>query len=58
MLTTPRLRDVIERSHGVAYSASSVRAILRRLGYAYDRERGWLRTEGPPGRQDAKLRAG
>jgi transposase len=57
-LTTPRVRDVIERAYGVTYSASSVRAILRRLGYAYSREVGWQRPEGPPGHQDAKLRAG
>jgi transposase len=56
-LTTPRVREIIARAYGVAYSASSVRAILRRLGYAYHREQGWRPTHGPPG-QDAKLRAG
>jgi transposase len=57
-LTTPRVRDIIARAYGVAYSASSVRAILRRLGYEYHREQGWRPTHGPPGHQDAKLRAG
>jgi len=57
-LTTPRVREIIARAYGVAYSASSVRAILRRLGYEYHRERGWRPTHGPPGSQDAKLRTG
>jgi transposase len=57
-LTTPRVRELIQRAHGVAYSVSSVRAILRRLGYAYTREAGWRRSEGPAGQQDASLRAG
>jgi transposase len=57
-LTMRQVRDIIARASGVTYSASSVRAILRRLGYAYTREDGWSRPEGPPGSQDAKLRAG
>jgi transposase len=57
-LTTPRVREIIARAHGVVYSASSVRAILRRLGYSYDREQGWRPPHGPPGQKDAKLRAG
>jgi transposase len=57
-LTTPRVRELIERACGVAYSLSSVRAILRRLGYAYTREQGWQCTDRPGGQQDAKLRAG
>jgi transposase len=57
-LTTGQVRDIIARACGVTYSASSVRAILRRLGYAYTRETGWRRPEGPPGHGDANLRAG
>jgi transposase len=48
-LTTGHVREIIARAYGVTYSASSVRAILRRLGYAYTREAGWRRPEGPPG---------
>jgi transposase len=57
VLTTRRVRQAIERSLGVAYSASSVRAILHRLGFAHSRTRGWHRAEGH-GRShghDAKL---
>lgn len=57
-LTTGQVRDIIARACGVSYSASSVRAILRRLGYAYTRETGWRRPEGPPGHQEGNLRAG
>ena len=57
-LTTPRVRELIEGAYGVAYSLSSVRAILRRLGYAYTREQGWQHAERPEGREDAGLRAG
>jgi transposase len=57
-LTTPRVREAIERAWGVSYSASSVRAILRRLGYEYSREEGWRRPEGPPSHEDARLRTG
>src|ERR1700692_3549902 len=35
VLKTPQVRELIARAHGVAYSMSSVRAILRRLGYSY-----------------------
>jgi transposase len=57
-LTTSRVRELIERAHGVEYSASSVRAILRGLGYAYSREEGWRRREKPEARKDRTLRAG
>jgi transposase len=42
-LTTERARAVIARDLGVAYCPSSVRAILRRLGYLYTRPLGWHR---------------
>lgn len=61
LLTTPRVVELIERAHGIAYSASSARAILRRVGYVYSRELGWHRPEGTPGHpghEHAKLRAG
>jgi transposase len=57
-LTTPQVRELIERAHGVAYSVSSVRAILRRLGYAYSRDGGWRSVEGPPEEPDASLPRG
>jgi len=57
-LTTPHVRGLIERAHGVAYSMSSVRAILRRLGYAYSREEGWRCPERPPASEDASLARG
>jgi transposase len=57
-LTTPRVRELIERSHGVAYSMSSVRAILRRLGYAYSREEGWRSRASSPQQPDASLARG
>jgi transposase len=57
-LTTPRVREIIERSHGVTYSPSSVRTILRGLGYAHSRGQGWRRAEGPDRRHSEKLRAG
>jgi transposase len=59
LLTTRRVRQLIERSLGVGYSASSVRAILHRLGFAHSRALGWHRPEAGHGRpstgQDAKL---
>ncbi len=52
-LTTRRVRQLIERSLGVSYSASSVRAILHRLGFGHSRALGWHRLEqgrgGPVG---------
>ena len=60
-LTTPHVRELIDRAYGVAYSMSSVRAILRRLGYTHSREQGWRceeSEESAEGRQDASLRAG
>lgn len=57
-LTTPHVRGLIERAHGVAYSMSSVRAILRRLGYAYSREAGWRCSERSPEHEDASLARG
>jgi transposase len=53
-LTTSRVRAVILRAHGVAYSASSVRGILRRLGYAFTRGQGWHRLERASGRHNAR----
>ena len=58
VLTTPQVRELIERAHGVAYSMSSVRAILRRLGYSYTREGGWRSPQAAAPQGDAKLRAG
>jgi len=57
-LTTPHVRGLIERAHGVAYSMSSVRAILRRLGYAYSREEGWRCPESAPGHLATSLARG
>jgi transposase len=57
-LTTSRVREIIVRAHGVVYSASSIRNILRRLGYAFTRGEGWHRAERPSGRQNARLKAG
>jgi len=57
-LTTPHVRGLIERAHGVAYSMSSVRAILRRLGYAYSREEGWRCADRSPEHRDASLARG
>jgi transposase len=57
LLSTEAVRDLVARAHGVTYSASSVRAILRRLGYVYSREEGWLPPSGQPGSQGA-LRTG
>jgi transposase len=54
-LTTPHVRGLIERAHGVAYSMSSVRAILRRLGYAYTREVGWRSVAPTPEPRDASV---
>jgi transposase len=58
-LTTRRVRQLIERSLGVGYSASSVRAILHRLGFAHSRALGWHRRDsgrgGPAAGHDAKL---
>jgi transposase len=58
-LTTRRVGQLIERSLGVAYSASSIRAILHRLGFGHSRDRGWHRHEtghgGVAHRHDAKL---
>ncbi|HEY8091312.1 MAG TPA: helix-turn-helix domain-containing protein [Polyangiaceae bacterium] len=56
-LTTGRAREVLERAHGVAYSLSSVRAILRRLAYVHTRAGGWRRVE-PVVAEDAPRRAG
>jgi transposase len=55
-LTTSRVREVILRTHGVAYSASSVRGILRRLGYAFTRDRGWHRSDRSERRLDSQRR--
>jgi transposase len=52
-LTTGRVRQLIERSCGIAYSASSVRSILHRLGFAHSRGLGWQRAAA--GEEDAKL---
>jgi putative transposase len=57
-LTTPRVRAIIERAHGVAYSVSSVRAILRRLGYTYSRDEGWRRRESSSGDEAPSLARG
>jgi transposase len=55
-LTTRRVRQIIQRSFGIAYSASSIRAILHRLGFEHSRALGWHRAEARrPQRQDAKL---
>jgi transposase len=57
-LTTRRVRQLIERSFGIHYSASSIRAILHRLGFAHSRALGWHHPEAgehPPSGQDAKL---
>ncbi len=56
-LTTAGVGEAIERGHGVAYSASSVRAILRRLGYVHSREGGWL-ARAPADGEGPRLRAG
>jgi transposase len=48
-LTTRRIRQLIERSLGVAYSASSVRAILHRLGFGHSRALGWHRSQQKEG---------
>lgn len=45
-LTTERVEQLIQVTFGVVYSASSVRAILRRLGFHYDRVSGWRRIAG------------
>ncbi|MGH7296794.1 MAG: helix-turn-helix domain-containing protein [Polyangiaceae bacterium] len=57
-LTTSGVRGALERSHGILYSASSVRAILRRLGYVHTRERSWLRAELDSLPEDSKRIAG
>jgi transposase len=44
-LTTEGARAIIARELGVAYCASNVRAILRRLGYVYTRLLGWHRLQ-------------
>jgi transposase len=57
-LTTRRVRQLIDRAFRVTYSASSIRAILHRLGFAHNRTRGWHRPDvddGMPGRAQAKL---
>lgn len=58
-LTTRRVRQLIERSLGVSYSSSSVRAILHRLGFGHSRALGWHRVEHghgvPVNGQAAKL---
>ncbi len=43
-LSTERVQELIAATFGIQYSASSVRAILRRLGFSYDRAAGWRRT--------------
>jgi len=40
-LTTEQVRRLIANDFGVAYSASNVRSILHRLGFAYERVPGW-----------------
>ena len=57
-MTTSRAREAIERAHGVRYSASSVRAILRRLGYVHSRDSGWMRAQTPHDGAGPRLRAG
>ncbi len=57
-LTTPDVRGIIAQAHGVAYSLSSVRAILRRLGYAYTRDQGWRCEAARGGDADATLARG
>lgn len=57
-LTTPHVRGLIERAHGVAYSLSSVRTILRRLGYTYSRDSGWRCVATSPESPDASLTRG
>jgi transposase len=60
-LTTRRIRQLIERGLAVVYSASSVRAILHRLGFRHSRALGWHRpqqkegTGGPSNGHHAKL---
>jgi transposase len=41
LLTTEQVHRLIVRVFGVAYSASSVRAILGQLGFSYSRKAGW-----------------
>jgi transposase len=57
-MTTSSVRAAFERSHSVPYSASSVRAILRRLGYVHSRGGGWLRAESPRDSEPPRLRTG
>jgi transposase len=57
-LTTARVREALERAHGILYSASSVRAILRRLSYGHSRERAWSRDEPDQLPEDSKRIAG
>jgi transposase len=55
-LTTRRVRQLIERTFGVAYSASSVRAILHRLGFVHSRALAWHRSHASRANgQDPKL---
>jgi transposase len=44
LLTTTKVRQIIERRFGVVYCASSARAILHRLGFSYTRKLGWHRA--------------
>lgn len=57
-LTTPHVRGIIEQAHGVAYSMSSVRAILRRLGYTYSRDEGWRSATAATADGDASVARG
>jgi transposase len=60
LLTTRRVREIIEHSFGVEYCPSSARAILHRLGFSYSRKRGWRRAGAgrrPLGGFEAKRRA-
>jgi len=56
-LTTLGVQELVARAYGVAYSRSSVRTILRRLGYVYSRDEGWRHRHAPHAK-DASLRAG
>jgi transposase len=44
VLTTRRVRQIIQRTFGVGYCASSARSILHRLGFTFSRKQGWHRT--------------
>jgi transposase len=59
-LTTLRVRQIVERAFRVKYCASSVRAILHRLGFSYSRKQGWRHhgeRQRTPGTLEARRRA-